>query len=123
MLNCPKGHNDVLALWWSPRGCTATEIMQIHVRALMHVLDPNLEASSCPGDGLNLHGFTSFHVIDQAITCFLIYNRNLFCGEGTSLDYCDVISTTSDHNMANIVLGRLYVVLSYRLPPTDSLPV
>jgi hypothetical protein len=42
-------------LLWLPRGHTVVEAVQIHVRALMHTLDSDLEASVCPGGGLHLH--------------------------------------------------------------------
>jgi hypothetical protein len=86
------------------------------VHALMHVLDPDLEAGSSRGDGLHLYGLTGMHAINQVIACFLICNKNLACGEGTRLDCCDVITTTGDYGMAIITLGRLLcrVVLSAR---------
>jgi hypothetical protein len=88
-------------------GGVAVEAMQILVCALMHVLDPDLEVGSSPGDGLHLYDFTGLHAINRVIACSFIFNRNLACGEGIGLDYCNVIATTSDYGMAIIKLGRL----------------
>jgi hypothetical protein len=87
----------------------------------MHILDPDLEADSCLGDGLHLYDLTSFHTIEQAIACFLVCNRYLACGEGTSLKCCNVIFATSDYGMTIITLCRLYFMLSCQLAPTDAL--
>jgi hypothetical protein len=49
--------------------------------------------------------------------------KDLACGEGTRLDCCNMIATTSDYVMAIITLGRLYSTLSCRLAPTDAMSV
>jgi hypothetical protein len=54
------------------------------------------------------------------MVCPLIYNRDLACGEDARLDYYNVISTTGEHGMSIITLGRLYFMLSCRLTPTDA---
>jgi hypothetical protein len=52
-ISCPKGHDDMLALWRPPRCCATEEVMWILVRALMHMLDPDLGGGGgCPCDGL-----------------------------------------------------------------------
>jgi hypothetical protein len=58
--------------------------------------------------------------MDWPIACFLTYNRNLACSEGTRLDYCDVVSATGDFSMAIILLGRLYFMLPCWLNPTEA---
>jgi hypothetical protein len=52
-LNCSKGHDDVLALRWLPRGGAAVKVMRIPIHALMRELDPDLEVGGCLGNGLN----------------------------------------------------------------------
>jgi hypothetical protein len=119
-LNCLKEHDDVLALRWSPRGCAIMEVVRIPVHALMHVLDTDLEADYCLGNGLLLSGLTGFHAIDSTKVYFLICNRNLACDKGIRLDCCGVIVATGDFGMVVIMLGRLYFMLSCWLAPTDA---
>jgi hypothetical protein len=76
-----------------------------------------------PGQWAASPSLTGLHAIDWVIACSLICNKNLDCGEGTRLDYCDVIATTSDYDMAIITLGRLYIMLSCWLPPSNALSV
>jgi hypothetical protein len=97
--------------------------MQIPVCALMRVLDADLEAGNRPGNGLSLYCLTRFHAIDRAISCSLICNRNLACGEDTRLDCCDVISIIGDFHMTIIMLSRLYFMLSCQLTPINAPPV
>jgi hypothetical protein len=93
-------------------------VMQIPIRPLMHVLDSYLEAGDGSSNGLHLYWLTEQHAIFWVIAHSLIYNRNLACGEGTRLDYCNVISATGDFGMTIIMLGRLFFMLSYCLAPT-----
>jgi hypothetical protein len=86
----------------------------------MHVLDIDLEVGNGPHNGLDLYFFTVFHAINRAIACSLICNQNLTCIKGTKLDYYDVIPATSNFDMAIIMLGRLFFMLSYWLAPTDA---
>jgi hypothetical protein len=60
---------------------------------------------------------------NEVIACSPINNRNLACDEGTRLDYCDVISDAGETGMAIIMLGRLYLVLSCWLAPTNATPM
>jgi hypothetical protein len=105
----------MIAMWLCSHGA-----VQIPIHALMHVLDIDLEASNRPGNELHLYCLISFHAIDRAIAHFLICNRNLACGKGTRLNYCEVIASTGDYGMTIIMLGRLYSMLSCRLAPTDA---
>jgi hypothetical protein len=66
-LNNPTGHDDVLALWQLPHECAIVEAMWIPVCTLMQILDPDLEADSCLGDGLHLHGLIVSHAIDRTV--------------------------------------------------------
>jgi hypothetical protein len=68
-----------------------------------------------------MSGLTGFHAIDWIMVCFHICNRKLVCGEGTSLDCCDVVVATGYFGVAIITLSRLYFVLSCRLSPPDAL--
>jgi hypothetical protein len=97
--------------------------MRISIRALMHILEPNLEACNCLGNRLHLYCFTRLHATNLVIACSLIYNRNLAYGERIRLDYCNVISATCELGMAIITLGMIYFVVSYRLAPTDAAPL
>jgi hypothetical protein len=90
------------ALVWLPRDHTAVGAVQIFMRALMHVLEPDLEADDCPGNGLYCYCLIGVHATNRVIACSLIYNRNLACGVGTSLDYCDVISVAGELGMVII---------------------
>jgi hypothetical protein len=85
-LNYPKEHDDVLALRRPPRGRVIVEVVLLPFRALMHVLDSELEVGSSPGDGPHLYGLTGFHTINPIIVCSFICNRNLACSEGIRLD-------------------------------------
>jgi hypothetical protein len=87
----------------------------------MHVLDPNPEASSCLGNGLHLYCLMGVHTANRLIVCSLICNRDIAYDENIKLDFCDVISTTSEIGMAIITLGRLYFVLSWRPAPASDL--
>jgi hypothetical protein len=80
-LNCPKGHTDMLALLRPPHGGVAVEAGRIPVRALMHILEPDLEAESSPTDGLHLYSLTGLHAINRVITCSVTCNRNLAYGK------------------------------------------
>jgi hypothetical protein len=83
------------------------EAVGIHVRTLMHVLDLYLKVGSSLSNGLHLYGVTGLHTINEVIAGSLICNRNLACGEGITLDCCDMIATIGDYGMAIITLGRL----------------
>jgi hypothetical protein len=89
-------------LVWLPCGHTAAGAMRIFMRVLMHVLEPDLEAGDCPGNGLYYYCLIGVHTTNRVIACSLIYNRNLACGVGTSLDYCDVISVAGELGMVII---------------------
>jgi hypothetical protein len=67
-----------------------------------------------------LPGLTGLHTTIWVIACTLISNRNLACGDGASLDCYDVMAAVGDYNMTIITLGRLYLVLSFRLTPPDA---
>jgi hypothetical protein len=71
----------------------------------MHVLESDPELGGCPGNGLHLFCFTGMHTTNQVIACSLICNRNLAYGEGTRLDYYDVISTADEFGMAIMTLN------------------
>jgi hypothetical protein len=101
----------------------AAEAMRNSVYALMHILEPDLEAGDCPGNGLHLYCLTGLHAIDRVIACSPICNRNLACSEGRRLDCCNVISAAGKLGVTIIMLGRLYFVLSCRLTPTDATSV
>jgi hypothetical protein len=73
----------VPALSWPSRGHMATEAVRISVHILMCVLDPNLEASDCSGNGLHLYCLIGVHAINRVISCSLIRNRNLAYDDGT----------------------------------------
>jgi hypothetical protein len=94
-------------------------IVRISVCALMCILKLDPEVGNCSGNGLNQFCSTGAHTTNWVITCSHIYNRNLVCGDGTSLDYCNVISITGELDMTIITLGRLYFVLFCRLAPTN----
>jgi hypothetical protein len=85
----------------------------------MHVLDPDPGASDCPGNKLHLYWFIGVLATNRVIACSLIRNQNLACGEGTRLDYCDVIFAVDELDMTIITLGRLYFMLSCQLAHTD----
>jgi hypothetical protein len=74
-----------------------------------------------PGQWVALFGLTRLHSIHRVIVCSLIINRNLAYGESTILDYCDMISTTSDYDMTIITLDMFYIMLSCWLTPNDAL--
>jgi hypothetical protein len=99
------------------------EAVQIFVRALMYVLEPDPEVAYCPGNGLHLCYMTEVHDTNRVVACSLICNRNLSCNKGTRLDCCDMISTIDELGMAIIALGRLYFMLSYRLAQNYVMPV
>jgi hypothetical protein len=46
-------------------------------------------------------------------------DKHLACGDGTNLDYCDVMVVTVDYNMAITTLGSLYAALSCRPTPVQ----
>jgi hypothetical protein len=96
---------------------------RISVRALIRILEPNLDATFCPSNGLHLYCLTKVHTTIRVIACSLIYNRDLSYSEGTRIDCCDVISATSELGLAIIMLGGFYFMLYCWLTPTDVVPV
>jgi hypothetical protein len=55
--------------------------------------------------------------------CSLICNRNLACGEGATVDCCNVISVADEFGKTIITSSRLFFMLSCRLAPTNVAPV
>jgi hypothetical protein len=55
------------ALLWLPRGHTAVGAVRISIRTLMHVLDQDLEASDCLGNGLLMYYLTRLHATNQVL--------------------------------------------------------
>jgi hypothetical protein len=88
------------------------DAVQISIRSLLRVLELDLEAGDCPGNGLHLYCLTGLHTTNRVIACSLICNRKLACGKSARLDYCDVISAAGELGMTIITLGRLYFILS-----------
>jgi hypothetical protein len=86
----------------------------------MCILDQDLEADACPGNGFHLYCLIKQHDINWVIAYSLICNRNLAYGKGTTLEYCDMISTASNFDMVIITLGRLFFMLSCRLTPINA---
>jgi hypothetical protein len=78
--------------------------MRVSIRALMCVLELELEASNFLSNGLHLYCLTGFYYTNRVMECSFI---------------CDVISTAGELGMTIITLGRLYFVFSCRLAPTD----
>jgi hypothetical protein len=48
-------------------------------------------------------------------------NKHLAYGDGMTLDYCEVMTITSDYDMTIITMDNLYSELSYRPTPPDAL--
>jgi hypothetical protein len=97
-----------MATTWS-HGCRGGVL--ISVRALMCVLEPDPEASDCPGGGLHWYYLTGLHATNRVITCSLICYRNLAYDEGIRLNCYDVISAAGELGMTIITLGRLLSML------------
>jgi hypothetical protein len=115
-LNCPKGHDDVLALRRLPCGCATVEVVQIPVRALMHAWS-RPGGRRLTGQWIALFDLTRLYPINRVIACSLIYNnKNLAYGEGIRLYCCDVIASTGDYDISIIMLDILYFVLCSLLP-------
>jgi hypothetical protein len=85
----------------------------------MCILKPNPEEGDCPGNGLHQFCSTRVHTTNWVIACSHIYNRNLVCDDGTSLDCCNMISAAGELEMAIITHDRLYFVSSCWLSPTN----
>jgi hypothetical protein len=122
---CWKAHMSVGA---RQRDCSTMAVMWSHgcggrVNLCSRVLELDLEAGICPGRGLHWYCMTGLCTTNWVIACSLNYKRNLACGEGTRLDYCDVISAARELGMAIITLGELYFVFSCRVAPTDAVIV
>jgi hypothetical protein len=98
-------------------------VMQIAIRALMHILESDPEVGGCPGNGLLLYCFTREHATNRVITSALICNKSQGCGEGTRLDYCDMTSAIGELGETIIMLGRFYSMLSCRLALSKVMPV
>jgi hypothetical protein len=109
----------VPALLWPPRGRTTVGVVCISIRALLCILNHDSEVGNCPGDGLHWYYLSTLHATNWEIAFSLIGNRNLACGGGTRLDYCDGVSTACELGIAIITLGRLYFMLSCWLAPID----
>jgi hypothetical protein len=101
-LTCPQGHDDMPAMLWPPHSATMAEAMRISIYSLMHVLDPDLEATGSSDNGMHLYCLTGVHITIRIIACSLICNRDLACGKDTWLDYCDVVSAARELDMAII---------------------
>jgi hypothetical protein len=63
----------VPALLWPSHGRTAVEVMQISIRALMRVLEPDLKAGGCPSNELYLYYLIGLHATkaDNSVVSYL----------------------------------------------------
>jgi hypothetical protein len=86
----------------------------------MCILDQDLEADACPGNGLHLYCMIKQQDINWVIAYSLICNWNLAYNKGIRLECCDMISTASNFDMVIITLVRLFFVLSCRLAPINA---
>jgi hypothetical protein len=106
-----RARSTMAAMW--PHGCRG----RVNLCSRVHELDP--EASICPGRGLHWYCMTGLCTTNWVIACSLNCKRNLACGEGTRLDYCDIISAARELGMDIITSGGLYFMFSCRVAPTD----
>jgi hypothetical protein len=104
-------------------GCHVVTWRQGPCKSLPHILKPDPEVGGCPGNGLPLYCLFEVHATNRVIVGPLICNRNLACGEGTGLDYCNVIFVAGELGMDIIMLGRIYFMLSCWLAPTNVTPM
>jgi hypothetical protein len=83
-------------------------------------------ATCAPTTGSHTNLCVSFGTRACLYTGFGVHHgsdNHLAYGNGTNLDYCEVMATTVDYDMTIITLDNIYSVLSCHATPPDALHV